>query len=150
VALLAVVLISVLIWVITIRPGAAVPQNSRVVEDVVDMSWDRASEKLVGRIFGEARRPERQCDRLRQRHPHRPRRGYHRSGQTITVYVSTGQQTSAMPDITGKSSTDAEAALKAVGLQLRAVTTRSDPDLAQGIVSRPTRPRARRSRSERA
>ena len=55
-------------------------------------------------------------------------------GQTITVYVSTGQQTSAMPNITGKSSTDAEAALKAVGLQLGAVTTRSDPDLAQGIV----------------
>ncbi|KXZ59949.1 Serine/threonine-protein kinase PknB [Microbacterium laevaniformans] len=136
VALLAVVLISVLIWVITMRPGAAVPQNSRVVEDVVDMSWDRASEKLVGQDL-QAKRVDQSDNAIVSGNVIRtdPAAGtIVAPGQTITVYVSTGQQTSAMPDITGKSSTDAEAALKAVGLQLGAVTTRSDPDLAQGIV----------------
>ncbi len=136
VAVLAVVLISVLIWVMTSRPESTVPQNSRIVEDVVDTSWDRASEKLTAQDL-EPRRVDQSSDQVAQGNVIRTDPGAGTTvavGQAITVYVSTGQQKSAMPNLVGKSSTEAEAALKAVGLQLGAVTTRSDPDLAQGVV----------------
>ncbi|HOQ23005.1 MAG TPA: protein kinase, partial [Microbacterium sp.] len=43
IAVIAVVLISVLFWVLTNRPGTTVPDNARVVPDVVTMTWDRAN-----------------------------------------------------------------------------------------------------------
>ncbi len=136
VAVLAVVLISVLIWVMTSRPGTPVPQNSRIVEDVTDMSWDRASETLTAQDL-QPRRVDQSSDQITEGNVIRTDPGAGTTvapGQSITVYVSTGQQTSAVPALTGLSSTQAEAALKTAGLQLGAVTTRSDPDLAQGIV----------------
>ena len=136
VALLSVVLISVLIWVMTSRPDGSIPQNSRVVEDVVDTSWERASEKLVAQDL-QPTRVDQSNDQIAAGNVIRtdpPAGTTVATGQTITVYVSTGHQTSAVPTLVGTSSTQAEAALKAAGLQLGAVTTRSDPDLAQGIV----------------
>jgi len=136
VAVLAVVLISVLIWVMTSRPGGGLPQNSRVVEDVVSMSWDRASGELMAQDLV-PRRVDQSSDQVADGNVIRtdPVGGTTVApGQTVTVYVSTGQPTSVMPTVVGSASEAAEAALKAVGLQLGAVNTRSDPDLAQGVV----------------
>ena len=136
VAVLAVVLISVLIWVMTARPGPTLPPNARIVPNITDMSWERANEELFKNDL-QADRLEESSDQIAAGNVIRtdPSAGTTVApGQTIKVYVSTGQQMSTVPTLTGLSSTDAEAALAEAGLTLGAITTRSDPDLAAGTV----------------
>ena len=136
VAVLAVVLISVLIWVMTARPGPTLPPNARIVPNITDMSWERANEELFKNDL-QADRLEESSDQIASGNVIRtdPSAGTTVApGQTIKVYVSTGQQMSTVPTLTGLSSTDAEAALAEAGLTLGAITTRSDPDLAGGTV----------------
>jgi len=136
VVVLAVVLISVLFWVLTSRPGTTVPGNARVVPDVIDMSWDRANEMMFAQDL-QAERLEESSDKIADGNVIRtdPAVGTTVApGQTVKVYVSTGQEMGAVPTLVGLSTQQATDALTAAGLSLGAVTTRSDPDLAEGTV----------------
>jgi serine/threonine-protein kinase len=55
-------------------------------------------------------------------------------GQEIRVYVSSGQETTTVPVLEGLARDAASDALTSAGLTLGTVTTRNDPDLAQGMV----------------
>ncbi|MEJ2578009.1 MAG: Stk1 family PASTA domain-containing Ser/Thr kinase, partial [Kineosporiaceae bacterium] len=48
-------------------------------------------------------------------------------GSTVTLYVSSGSDSVAVPDLSGKSQDDAQTALEVAGLKLGQVTTRDDP-----------------------
>lgn len=136
VAVLAVVLISVLFWVLTSRPGTGIPENARVVPDVVTMSWDRANEMMFDQDL-QAQRFEESSDVVADGSVVRtdPAAGTTvEPGQVVKVYVSTGQAMGTVPTLTGLSTQDATDALKTAGLELGAVTTRNDPDLAGGTV----------------
>lgn len=136
VAVLAVVLISVLFWVITNQPGTTVPGNARVVPDVVDMSWDRANELMLSRDL-EPERHDESSDEIAAGNVIRTDPAADTSvepGQVIKVYVSTGQERGTVPTLTGTALDAATQALTDAGLALGQVRTQNDPDLAAGTV----------------
>ncbi|WP_431803379.1 Stk1 family PASTA domain-containing Ser/Thr kinase [Microbacterium sp. bgisy203] len=136
VAVLAVVLVSVLFWVLTNRPGTNVPGNARIVENVVDVAWERASEVLIAQDL-EPERIDESSETIAAGNVIRTDPGAGTSvapGQTVKVYVSTGQEMATVPLLVGLSTDAASAALDDVGLKLGAVRTQNDPDLAEGTV----------------
>jgi eukaryotic-like serine/threonine-protein kinase len=136
VALLAVLLISVLFWVVTIRPGSGVPSGARIIPDVAGMSYDDASQKLanddlLAQRVDEADDDTEKGDVIRTD----PDAGTSvAKGQQIKVYVSTGPDSVTVPKLVGLTQAAASKALGDAGLMLGAVTPRDDPDLAAGIV----------------
>ncbi len=136
IAVIAVVLISVLFWVLNNRPGTTVPDNARVVPDVVTMTWDRANE-LMSEQDLDTERFDESNDQIAEGNVIRtdPAAGTTVApGQLVKVYVSTGQKMSTVPTLAGLSTDAATTALTSAGLTLGAVTTRNDPDLTAGTV----------------
>ncbi len=136
IAVIAVVLISVLFWVLNNRPGTTVPDNARVVPDVVTMTWDRANELMFEQDLDTERFDE-SNDQIAEGNVIRtdPAAGTTVApGQLVKVYVSTGQKMSTVPTLAGLSTDAATTALTSAGLTLGAVTTRNDPDLTAGTV----------------
>ncbi|MFT4052437.1 MAG: Stk1 family PASTA domain-containing Ser/Thr kinase [Microbacterium sp.] len=136
IALTTVVLISVLFWVLTNQPGTSVPDNARVVPDVIDMSWERAEELLL-ELDLEADKHEESSEDITAGNVIRtdPEAGVSlEPGQTVEVYVSAGQEMSTVPTLAGLSTEEATQALEDAGLSLGTVTTSNDPDLAAGVV----------------
>lgn len=136
IAVIAVVLVSVLFWVLTNRPGTTVPDNARVVPDVVTMTWDRANELMAAQDL-ETKRFDESSDQVDEGNVIRtePAAGTTVApGQLVKVYVSTGQEMSTVPTLTGLGLEAATNALTSAGLALGSVTTRNDPDLSAGTV----------------
>lgn len=136
VVVLAALLISVFIWVLMIRPTSEIPNSSREVPDLVDMSWDRASEEL-GRNDLEGRRLEESNETIAAGNVIRtdPAAGTTViPGQEIKVYVSTGQELATVPVLESLTRGEAADALEEAGLRLGTVTTRNDPNLAATTV----------------
>ncbi len=137
VALLAVLLISVLFWVVTIRPGSAtVPDSARIVPDVTDMAYEKATEALAGQdLF--AQRIDEANDTIASGNVIRtdPAAGVSLSpGLSVRVYVSRGQETATVPTLVGLGQDAARGSIEGAGLVVGTVTQRNDPDLAAGTV----------------
>ncbi|WP_102193642.1 Stk1 family PASTA domain-containing Ser/Thr kinase [Microbacterium aurantiacum] len=137
VALLAVLLASVLFWVLTIsmRPPE-VPSTARTVPNLVNVSAERAQEDLgvldlTAKLVLESSTDIAEGNVIRTD----PEAGVTvAEGDSITVYVSTGIETSVVPTLEGLSRAAAEAALTAAGLELGSVTQRNDNNLAADTV----------------
>jgi eukaryotic-like serine/threonine-protein kinase len=136
VAILAVLLISVLFWVLQIRPGGDVPSIARIVPDVSGMTYERAATELGDDDLIAFRVDESNADvaagNVIRTDP--PAGASVSPQQEIRVYVSTGQETAAVPTLEGLSQEAATTALQQVGLALGSVTPRNDPGLAAGTV----------------
>lgn len=136
VALIAVLLISVLIWVLQIQPRAEVPGSSLQVPSVIDMSWERAVEDLTAANLTAKRATEPSSD-IAEGNVIRtdPEAGTSvTTGQQIVVYVSSGEQTAVVPTLEGISLQSAKDALEGAGLVLGTVLQKNDPELAADIV----------------
>jgi len=136
VALLAVLLVSVLFWVLSIRPADEVPSNARVVPDIVDMAYDRA-EDVLGENDLRASRVNEPSDSVAEGNVIRTDPGSGESAspqQLITVYVSQGEATSTVPTLEGISEDAARGALTEAGLTIGTITPRNDPGAAAGTV----------------
>lgn len=136
VAILAVLLISVLIWVLTIPRGGEVPSTSRIVPDVSGMTYERAAEELVAEDLVPVSVEEANAD-VAEGNVVRtdPEAGTSVNPEhEVTVYVSIGQEMSTVPTLVGLSQEAATQALSQAGLQLGTVTSRNDASLAAGIV----------------
>ncbi|WP_345801009.1 Stk1 family PASTA domain-containing Ser/Thr kinase [Microbacterium sp. AZCO] len=136
VAVLAVLLISVLFWVLTIRPSNPVPSTSRIVPDVSDMTYDRANQVLEDEDLLAYRVDEPSSD-VAEGNVIRtdPDAGTSvAQGQQVKVYVSEGVQTATIPPLEGLSEDAARSALQDLGLSVGAVTPRNDPGLAADTV----------------
>ncbi len=137
VGLLAVLLIAVLFWVLTLRTAEdTVPPSARIVPDVTSMTYERAAtilgeNDLVAFRIDEANGDVAEGNVIRTD----PTAGASLSpGQRIEVYVSKGEETAIVPPLTGLTQEAAEAALVAVGLEMGTVLQRNDPSLTAGIV----------------
>ncbi|SIT85546.1 serine/threonine protein kinase [Microbacterium sp. RU33B] len=137
VGLLAVLLIAVLFWVLTLRTAEnTVPPSARIVPDVTSMTYERAAtilgeNDLVAFRIDEANGDVAEGNVIRTD----PAAGASLSpGQRIEVYVSEGEETAIVPTLTGLTQDAAEAALVAVGLEMGTVLQRNDPSLTAGIV----------------
>ena len=137
VALIAVLLIAVLFWVLTIRPGESeVPSIARIVPDVSGMTYERAAQALGDEDLIAIRIDEPDGDVA----PGNVIRTDPSSGESVTpeqeirVYVSTGQEMSTVPVLEGLGQDAATTALEDAGLTLGTVTQRNDASLSAGIV----------------
>ncbi|OIJ31782.1 MULTISPECIES: Stk1 family PASTA domain-containing Ser/Thr kinase [unclassified Microbacterium] len=137
VALLAVLLASVLFWVWTIsmRP-ADVPSTSRLVPDLTNVASERAQDDLAeldlsSKIVIESSPSIAEGNVIRTD----PEGGVSvEKGSTVTLYVSSGEETVVVPKLEGMSLDAATKALKAAGLELGTVTRRNDKGLAANTV----------------
>ncbi|WP_325471586.1 Stk1 family PASTA domain-containing Ser/Thr kinase [Microbacterium sp.] len=136
VALLAVLLISVLLWVIMMPRGEQIPTSSRIVPDLVDVSSERAQADLLdldlqSEIIYEADADVAEDNVIRTD----PEAGQSvKVGETITLYVSSGAETVEVPKLVGLSQTAAKDTLTKAGLELGTVTPRSDAESAADTV----------------
>ena len=136
VALLAVLLVSLLFWVLSIQPGEDLPSNVREVPDVTGMTYERANEVLGEHDLLAIRVDEEDAD-VAEGDVIRtdPASGTSvTEEQEIRVYVSTGQEMSTVPPLVGLGQDAATAALSQAGLQLGTITQRNDPALDGGTV----------------
>ena len=136
VAILAVLLISVFIWVMSIRPGGDVPANARLVPDVTGMTYERANTE-IGEADLISFRVDEPNSEVAVGNVIRtdPDAGASVSpGQEVRVYVSSGQETTTVPTLEGLGQDAAAAALQSAGLVMGSVTPRNDPGLAAGTV----------------
>ncbi|MBN6191434.1 Stk1 family PASTA domain-containing Ser/Thr kinase [Aneurinibacillus sp. BA2021] len=137
VALLAVLLASVLFWVVTIsmRPSE-VPSTSRVVPDLTNVASERAQDDLAkldlsSKIVIESSPDIAEGNVIRTD----PESGVSvEQGSTVTLYVSSGEETVVVPKLEGMSLAAATEALEKAGLQLGTVTQRNDKGLAANTV----------------
>lgn len=137
VALLAVLLASVLFWVVTIsmRP-TDVSSTSRIIPDLVNVSSERAQDDLAkldltSKIVIETSSEVAEGNVIRTD----PEAGVSvEEGSTVTLHVSSGEETVVMPKIEGMALDDATNALKAAGLELGTVIQRNDKALAANTV----------------
>jgi len=136
VGLLAVLLISVLFWVLSINPREEVPSNARIVPNVSGMTYERANEELLEQDLIAIRFDEENADVpegivIRTD----PDTGESVSPEhEVRVYVSLGQEMATVPVLEGLGRDAATTALQDAGLALGAVTQRNDPSLAAGTV----------------
>ncbi len=136
VALLAVLLISLLFWVLTIQPRDDVPANTRIVPNVVGMTYENANDTLAEDDLTAFRVDEESTDVA----PGDVIRTDPVAGtsvapdQQVKVYVSTGQDMSTVPTLTGLGQDAATDAIAQAGLQLGTITPKNDNDLAAGTV----------------
>ena len=136
VAIIAVLLISVLFWVMSIRPGGEVPSTARIVPDVTGMTYERANTEIGEAGLNSFRVDEPNADvAVGNVIRTDPVAGASMTpGQEVRVYVSSGQETTTVPTLEGLGQDAAAAALQAAGLVLGTVTPRNDPALGAGTV----------------
>ena len=136
VAILAVLLISVLFWVVTIRPSSEAPAGAREVPEVVGLSYEEANaaleaEDLIAYQIDEASSEVEAGLVIRTE----PASGTSVSlGQTVRLFVSRGAETAVIPPLEGLLEEPARAAITGAGLAIGTITQRNDPALAAGTV----------------
>lgn len=141
VALLAVLIASVLFWVVTMRPPE-VPQTARVVPDLVDVASDRAQADLA-ELDLEAKLVLETSSDIAEGNVTRtdPQAGVAvAEGDLVTIYVSTGQETVTVPAIEGMALDAARQALTDAGLELGTVIQRNEPEIAGDTVIESSQP----------
>ncbi|MGW8482703.1 Stk1 family PASTA domain-containing Ser/Thr kinase [Microbacterium sp. NPDC055903] len=135
VALMAVLLASVVFWVVTVQ-APPVETSSRTVPDVSGMSYERAQEELEK--FDLTATPVQETNaEIAEGNVIRtdPRDGTTvTQGTEITVYVSSGEEMVVAPMLVTLKQADAEAALTKAGLGLGTVRQQNDKDHEAGYV----------------
>jgi beta-lactam-binding protein with PASTA domain/tRNA A-37 threonylcarbamoyl transferase component Bud32 len=137
--MVAVVLAAVLIWVVTLPKPDVQLSNSIEVPEVTGMTWEEAEALLTERRldpqqFTEANATVPAGEVVRTDPPGTGSRVS--PGQPVQVWVSTGPQQVKLPRLSGKTESDARAALEEAGFKLGATYNRNSPDVPQGIVIR--------------
>ncbi len=136
VALLAVLLASVLIWVVTMRPANDLPTSSRTVPLLTGMTYERAEAELEKHDLKAARLNESNAEvaegNVIRSSPAADARL--EAGQTVTLFVSTGAEMVKVPVLVGLSQEAAKAALEAAGLVVGSVKPVNDIQAAAGTV----------------
>ncbi|WJL97302.1 Stk1 family PASTA domain-containing Ser/Thr kinase [Microbacterium sp. ET2] len=136
VALLAVLLISVLFWAVTIQPANEVPSSARIVPDVSGMTYERAVVELEGQDLVPSQISEPSVDVpegavIRTD----PASGVSVSpGQDVLVVVSEGQDLATVPTLEGVTRDAAAQALTDAGLRVGTIRTENDPGREAGVV----------------
>lgn len=136
VALLAILIGSVLFWALSVQPRDGVNTGSRTVPVLTGMTFEAAEQELealdlVALLVQESSTEIAEGFVIRTT----PEAGITvMPGQTITVYVSSGAETTEVPELIGLSDTAARDALDRAGLKLGTITPRNDTNAAAGTV----------------
>ena len=136
VALLVVLMASVLIWVLAIKPTVEVPTATRSVPSLSGQTYETAVALLAKNDLRAIRidQADATVDKGKVVSTE-PEAGAHMDkGQSVTVYVSSGAAEVAVPQVVGLSATAAKDALTKAGLQLGSVTQKNDPRTQHDVV----------------
>jgi serine/threonine-protein kinase len=136
IAVMAVVIVAVLAWVLRLAPSTTMPETSREVPnlsgqtldrataelDKMKLKWTQASESSSTYAEGQVIRTD-------------PGAGIVvATGDTVTIYVSTGKKTVSVPDVHNMTLDAAKQAIQAAGLTVGPVTTENSPTIAANVV----------------
>ncbi|KJL25174.1 Serine/threonine-protein kinase PknB [Microbacterium azadirachtae] len=129
VALLVVLLASVLIWVLAIKPTTDVPGAGRTVPNVAGQTYDAAVALLQKNDLRAIRidQADAGVDKGKVISTDPAAGSNMDKGQSVTVYVSSGAAEISVPPLEGLSASAAKDALSKAGLQLGSVTQKNDP-----------------------
>ncbi|GAB3269734.1 Stk1 family PASTA domain-containing Ser/Thr kinase [Microbacterium lacusdiani] len=136
VALIAVLVVSVLFWVVTMRPVTGVPANTRIIPDVSGMTLERATAELEAEELASSvtTEPSATVDEGIVIGTD-PEAGTSVSPETsIEIIVSEGVERAAVPKLEGLKEEDARTAIQRAGLAMGSITPQNDPELEQGTV----------------
>lgn len=136
IAVVTVVIASVLFWVFSQTPTDSLPDSSRRVPAVTGQTYAAASAALKKIQLVATRVEEASSDVKEGSVTHTdPSAGtIMTKGETVTVYVSSGKKTAAVPDVTNMSSSDAEAALTAAGFVPGQINKVDSPTIIADVV----------------
>ncbi|MBS1672543.1 MAG: Stk1 family PASTA domain-containing Ser/Thr kinase [Actinobacteria bacterium] len=136
VALLIVLLASVLIWVVTMKPASGVPDAGRTVPNAVGQTYETAVSLLSREDLRAIRidQADATVDKGKVISTDPAAGSQLDKGQSVTVYVSSGASEVTVPALVGLSATAAKDAIGKAGLQLGTVTQRNDPQTQHDIV----------------
>lgn len=127
---------AVAFWALNFAGREVVPANSRLVPDVVgvekEMAIDMLEElDLIVVPIQEASDEIEEGKAIRTD----PAAGTTLvKGDTVTLFISAGSESVAVPNIVGMTQADAAAALAAVGLKIGQITEADDPTVGAGII----------------
>jgi eukaryotic-like serine/threonine-protein kinase len=135
VAMMAVILAAVLIWVLTLPKPDVQIASSVPVPDVTGLTWEKAEALLLEQNLEPQRFSEASAtvpaDSVVRTDP--PAEDVRVSpGQVIQVWVSTGPQQVDVPNVNGQSVDEATAALEEAGFVIGATYSENSPSAAQG------------------
>lgn len=134
----AVIIIAVIFWVVSLAPGTKVPDNARIVPNVAGQTFAKAQGVLskqnlqwnelqeASSVVGTGRVIRTDPAATTSVSP----------GQTVNVYVSTGKKAVTVPDLTNQDIQTAQAALKAAGFSPGMVTHENSATQAANVVLR--------------
>ncbi|GAA1448640.1 Stk1 family PASTA domain-containing Ser/Thr kinase [Leifsonia poae] len=136
IAVMAVVVVAVLAWVLRLAPSTSLPETSREVPNLSGQTVDKATQELDGMKLkwtqateASATYPEGQVVRTD------PGAGIVvATGDTITVYVSTGKKSVTVPDVHNMTADAAKQAITAAGLTVGTLTTENSATVAANVV----------------
>jgi len=135
---LAIIVVAVVFWLLSLGPTAVVPETTSVVPDVAGATYESASDALRGvdLVPLEMREssttvPEGQVVRTD------PEQGARVAPNTqVDVYVSTGAVTVNVPSVVNMDVAGASAALEAAGVTVGSQSVEHSPNVAEGVVLR--------------
>lgn len=136
VALLAVLVVSVLFWVVTMRPVTEVPDSARIIPDVSGMTVDRAVTELAAQdlVAETVREPSDTVEEGIVIGTDPAADESVAPGTPVQVRVSDGQETVEVPTLLGLSEDDAEKAIEDARLSVGSNLPRNDPSAEAGTV----------------
>jgi serine/threonine protein kinase len=135
-AIMAIVVIAVLAWVLRLAPSTSLPETSREVPNLSGQTVDKATAELQGMKLKWTQTPE-ESSTYAEGQVIRTDPGAGivvATGDTVTVYVSTGKKAVTVPDVHNMTLDDAKAAVTAAGLTVGPVTTENSSTIAANIV----------------
>ncbi|WP_157487578.1 Stk1 family PASTA domain-containing Ser/Thr kinase [Leifsonia sp. Root112D2] len=136
IAVVAVIIVAVLFWVFSQSPSESLPDASRRVPAVAGQNYDAAVAALK-KVNLEAARVDEPSADTKEGVVTRtdPKAGdVMTRGDTVTVYVSTGKKTGAVPDTTNMSTSDAEKAITDAGFTVGEINKQDSPTIVADTV----------------
>ncbi len=136
IAVMAVVIVAVLAWVLRLTPSGAMPETSREVPNLSGQTFDTATKRLEGLKLKWAQAQE-ASSTYSEGQVIRTDPGpgiVVATGDTITLYVSTGKKTVNVPDVHNMTLDAAKQALQSAGLTVGPITTENSTSIAANVV----------------
>lgn len=136
IAIMAVVIVAVLAWVLRLAPSTTMPDSSRKVPNLSGQVLEKATTQLDDMKLKWVQTPE-SSPTYAQGQVIRTDPGAGivvATGDTITVYVSTGKKTVTVPDVHNMTVDAASQALQQAGFTVGPTTSENSPSVPANVV----------------
>ncbi len=133
-----VIVIAVMFWVFSLTPSTDIPDNSRKVPSLAGQNYDEAQDALLDLDLAATKAEESSAtvpaEQVIRTDP--PSGTIVQPAEVIKVYVSTGPQPVAVPDVTNQPLADAQAVITGAGLVPGTENRENSPNVPAGVVIR--------------